>query len=75
MTSFATRLRLERSGRLRREPHPGDGRKQALFLTDEGRDALGHAKSCIAEHEAWLKSRFTPAEVEKLVEMLARIHE
>jgi DNA-binding MarR family transcriptional regulator len=27
--------RLERSGRLRREPHPGDGRKQVLRPTPE----------------------------------------
>ena len=38
-------------------------------------DALAQAKACIAEHETWLKSRFTQAEIEKLVEMLARIHE
>ena len=67
--------RLQERGFLRRERSESDGRKQALFLTDEGRDALGHAKSCIAEHEAWLKSRFRPDEVKNLVEMLARIHE
>ena len=67
--------RLQERGFLRRERSESDGRKQALFLTDEGRDALGHAKSCIAEHEAWLKSRFSPDEVKNLVEMLARIHE
>ena len=50
-------------------------RKQELHLTTEGKAALEQAKSCIAEHEAWLKSRFTPQEVEKLVEMLERIHE
>ena len=67
--------RLQERDFLRRERSESDGRKQALFLTDEGRDALGHAKSCIAEHEAWLKSRFRPDEVKNLVEMLARIHE
>ena len=67
--------RLQERGFLRRERSESDGRKQALFLTDDGREALGHAKSCIAEHEAWLKSRFRPDEVKNLVEMLARIHE
>ena len=52
-----------------------DGRKQALYLTIAGAAALEQAKRCIGEHEAWLKSRFTAGEIEKLVEMLARIHE
>jgi DNA-binding MarR family transcriptional regulator len=67
--------RLQARDYLRRERSEIDGRKQALYLTAPGRQALHKAKSCIAEHEAWLKGRFTPAEVEKLVEMLARIHE
>jgi len=67
--------RLQSRGYLRRERSSSDGRKQALHLTAEGEAALEQAKSCIAEHEAWLKSRFTDEEVEKLVEMLERIHE
>lgn len=67
--------RLQSRGYLRREKSASDGRKQALHLTSEGEAALEQAKSCIAEHEAWLKSRFTDEEVEKLVEMLERIHE
>ena len=67
--------RLQEREFLRRERSESDGRKQALYLSGEGRAALGRAKSCIAEHEAWLKSRFSPDEVKKLVEMLARIHE
>ncbi len=67
--------RLQERAYLRRERSASDGRKQALYVTVEGAAALAEAKSCIAEHEAWLKSRFTPDETEKLVEMLARIHE
>ena len=67
--------RLQDRAYVRRERSDSDGRKQALFLTDAGIAALGEAKHCIAEHEAWLKARFSDAEVEKLVEMLARIHE
>lgn len=67
--------RLQEREFLRRERSESDGRKQALYLSGEGRAALGRAKSCIAEHEAWLKGRFSPDEVKKLVEMLARIHE
>lgn len=67
--------RLQERGYLRRERSEQDGRKQALFLTGDGQKALDTAKACVAEHEAWLKSRFTADEIEKLVEMLARIHE
>ena len=67
--------RMQDRGYMRREQSERDRRKQALFLTDAGAGALTEAKRCVAEHEAWLKARFTADEVEKLVEMLARIHE
>jgi len=67
--------RLQERAYLRRERSESDGRKQALYLTEAGATALAEAKRCIGEHEAWLKSRFSPQETEKLVEMLARIHE
>ena len=67
--------RLQDRGLMRRERSISDGRKHALYLTSAGLTALEEAKACIAEHEAWLKSRFEPDEVKKLVEMLARIHE
>ncbi|HYD25254.1 MAG TPA: MarR family transcriptional regulator [Croceibacterium sp.] len=67
--------RLQERDYLRRERSTSDARKQALFLTGEGAEALAEAKRCIAAHEAWLKARFSPAEIENLVEMLARIHE
>ena len=67
--------RLQDREYLRRERSATDGRKQALYLTPGGAKALANAKLAIGEHEAWLKSRFTPEEAEKLVEMLARIHD
>ncbi len=67
--------RLQERDFIRRERSTSDARKQALYLTTEGSKALATAKSCIADHEAWLKGRFTPDEVKKLVEMLARIHD
>ncbi len=67
--------RLQERGYLRRERSASDGRKQALYLTSSGETALDDAKRCIESHETWLKSRFTPEEVEKLVEMLSRIHD
>jgi DNA-binding MarR family transcriptional regulator len=67
--------RLQEREYLRRERSTSDARKQALYLTKAGTEALATAKGCIADHEAWLKGRFTPDEVKKLVEMLARIHD
>jgi DNA-binding MarR family transcriptional regulator len=86
-TDLATRMRMDRAttmaivNRLQardflvRGKSYSDGRKQTLNLTDAGRKALTVAKDAIAQHENWLKSRFTDKEVERLIEMLARIHE
>lgn len=74
-TTMAIVNRLQGRGYLVRGKSPTDGRKQTLNLTDSGRTMLVKAKAVIQEHEAWLKSRFTDAEVEQLVEMLSRIHE
>jgi DNA-binding MarR family transcriptional regulator len=67
--------RLQDRAYMRRERSTSDGRKQALYLTEAGVAALTEAKAAIAEHEAWLKGRFSADEIEKLVEMLARIHD
>lgn len=67
--------RLQARGYVRREKSESDGRKQELYLTGEGNEALAEAKTCIREHEAWLKSRFSDKEVQTLMELLARIHE
>lgn len=67
--------RLQDRDLIRRERSETDGRKQALYLTAPGKVALGKAKLAIGQHESWLKGRFTPEEAQKLVELLARIHE
>ncbi len=86
-TDLAQRLRMDRAttmaivNRLQarhfveRTKSASDARKQALHLQQAGQAALTKAKSAIREHEAWLKSRFTQGEVEKLIELLVRIHE
>ena len=74
-TTMAIVNRLQARGFLLRGRSPSDGRKQTLSLTDAGRAALISAKAAIAEHEDWLKSRFTSAEVASLIAMLTRIHE
>ncbi|OYW46169.1 MAG: MarR family transcriptional regulator [Sphingomonadales bacterium 12-68-11] len=74
-TTMTTVNRLQARAYLRRERSAADGRKQALYLTAAGSAVLGEAKACVADHESWLKARFSAAEIEKLVELLARIHE
>lgn len=67
--------RLQARHYLRREKSATDGRKQALYLEPQGEGALADAKKAIAEHEAWVKGRFTDKEVRTLVDLLSRIHE
>jgi DNA-binding MarR family transcriptional regulator len=74
-TTMAIVNRLEARGYLERGKSETDGRKQTLNLTDAGREALVVAKDAIRAHEDWLKSRFTDKEVERLIELLTRIHE
>src|SRR3546814_477702 len=74
-TTMAIVNRLEGRGFLVRGRSPDDGRKQTLNLTDSGRAMLSTAKGAIAEHENWLKARFTDAEVVQLIALLTRIHE
>jgi DNA-binding MarR family transcriptional regulator len=73
-TTMAIVNRLQGRGLLVRGKSLNDGRKQTLNLTDEGRSMLQTAKLAIAEHETWLKSRFSDKEVETLIELLTRIH-
>lgn len=74
-TTMAIVHALERKGLLARGGSEGDKRRIALRLTPEGDRALEGARGAIAEHEAWLKGRFSVAEVRQLIALLARIHD
>ncbi|WP_315763049.1 MarR family winged helix-turn-helix transcriptional regulator [Sphingomonas sp. Y38-1Y] len=74
-TTMAIVNRLEARGYLVRGKSATDGRKQTLNLTTDGRAALATAKQAVREHETWLKQRYTPQEVDTLVELLTRLHE
>ena len=65
--------RLEKRHFLQRERSREDRRRQELRLTDAGRTVLAEAKARIAEHELKFTSRFTPAELEALVQALKRV--
>jgi DNA-binding MarR family transcriptional regulator len=74
-TTMAIVNRMQSRGYLVRGKSASDGRKQTLNLTVRGRGALVKAKEAIADHERWLKLRFSDKEVDQLIEMLSRIHE
>jgi DNA-binding MarR family transcriptional regulator len=66
--------RMQDRGFLKRGESTQDRRRQTLSLTDAGRESLAAARNCIAEHENWLKARFSPAETAMLVELLRRVY-
>lgn len=74
-TTMAIVNRLEARDYLVRGASKLDRRRQTLTLTEPGQNALAEAQHAIAEHECWLKSRFTKREVALLIELLRRIHE
>lgn len=73
-TTMAIVHALEKRGLLERIKRAGDARRVALALTEAGRALLEKAKAAIAEHEAWLKDRFTAKELATLMDMLRKIH-
>lgn len=74
-TTMAIVNRLQVRHLIRRGPSASDGRKQALYLEPDGVNILAEAKKAIMEHERWLKARFTTRDVNRLIELLSRIHE
>lgn len=73
-TTMALVHGLEKRGLVSRSPSRTDGRRIAFRLTGEGEALLAQAKDAIDAHEAWLKGRFSKAELTALEEMLARIY-
>jgi DNA-binding MarR family transcriptional regulator len=74
-TTMAIVNRMQARSFLVRGQSLTDRRKQTLNLSKTGRTILATAKEAVRAHETWLKARFTDAEAQKLIELLARIHE
>lgn len=64
--------RLEERGLIVRKRSAEDGRRQELYVTAKGRKVLTQAKTAIHEHEKWMSSKFTKAELAAFVEGLKR---
>lgn len=65
--------RLEERGLIVRKRSAEDGRRQELYTTAKGRKVLAQAKAAIQEHEKWISSKFTKAELGAFVEGLKRL--
>lgn len=74
-TMMAITNSLAARGLLERRASFADRRRQTLHLTEPGHASLTAARQAVAEHEAWLKGRFQPEEIVRLVDLLRRIHE
>jgi DNA-binding MarR family transcriptional regulator len=67
--------RLSERGLVCRIRSTVDRRKTELHVTDAGRAVLEEALALVAEHEARFRSRFTTAELERLMDDLDRLSE
>ncbi|HEX5934821.1 MAG TPA: MarR family transcriptional regulator [Pseudorhizobium sp.] len=68
-----TLARMERSGLIQREPHPGDRRAQIIRLTGIGRDLEKQAVDAAAEADAALFSGFRRFERELMMEYMRMV--
>lgn len=65
--------RLERTGLLERRADPGDRRSKTLWLTPAGREALERIEAAYAATSDRLLGKIGAAELERCLEVLARI--
>lgn len=65
--------KLEDGGYIERRPHPGDGRRKQLYITEKGR-AIRNAKvEAESFYFEWLTAELTPEELTVLCPLLDRI--
>ncbi|HTU10645.1 MAG TPA: MarR family transcriptional regulator [Allosphingosinicella sp.] len=66
---------MTRRGYIERRPMANNARRLGLHLTDSGAAVLAEAKAQVAIHEEWVKRRFTPAELDTIISLMARLYE
>jgi len=74
-TMMAIVDRLEQRRLVIRKRSSTDRRRQELYLTPAGQNALRKAKARIAKHEERFKALFTAAELESLLSALQRLQD
>lgn len=60
--------RLIRAGYVSRQPHPLDGRKVIVVVTDQAREAALDLHRPLVERGSQLLSRYTPAEITAMID-------
>ncbi len=65
--------RMERDGLIRRAPDPHDGRSRRITLTEVAKARLPDAISVLLQGNQEVLRGFTPAESERLVDLLGRL--
>ncbi|ONI71732.1 hypothetical protein BWI15_16425 [Kribbella sp. ALI-6-A] len=70
-TASLTADKLEAAGLIARRPHPDDGRKRVLVLTDRGRQLWSDMRDRL--HESAVFERLTRPEQRQLLDLLTRM--
>ena len=72
--AVATSLKsLEKGGYIRREPEPGDARRNRVELTQRGRQAVDACEACLDQVTARMFADFSPQEREQLAGFYRRM--
>lgn len=66
--------RLEASGHVRREAHPGDGRSTLVVLTDAGRELARQATAAL-NADVFAQPGLDPADTDALIDVIARLRQ
>jgi DNA-binding MarR family transcriptional regulator len=64
--------RLEASGHVRREAHPGDGRATLIVLTDSGRELAARATAAL-NAEVFARPGLSAGDADELIAIIARL--
>ena len=73
-TMLAITNGLENRGLIERREIESDGRCLGLHLTAVGTSLVERAKVAVGEHEDWIKSHFSPRELDLVVTLMKRLH-
>lgn len=67
--------RMEGMGWVMRKRSTEDRRRQGIFLTEQGADAMRTIRRAVSLHEKKFSSRFTDQERAQLISLLQRLHD
>ena len=65
---------LSERGLIVSRPAETDGRRVRMALSEEGVRILAEAQDAVARHEAWIRAKFSEAEMDLVVRLMQRIY-